>query len=179
MKNFYLWLEDLHALHQNTVSNFPTDRTKAEVREPKLSLTPMPENNELLVKANVPGKDDIYKASILFQNVNYQQLPKDKQLDLYHFLFTNPLNGHKFYIERLSMRGNNVKVDCSCPDFKNTFNTANYSQNALYGASSKLPSKRNPKNVPGLCKHLWRVVQELQQKGILIDSKTLTLMTYL
>lgn len=172
---FKQWMEDLNALHQNTVTGFDTEKRHnvvGEVGDPKMTVTPNPQMKELLVSAKVPSSDQktSYNTSILFKNVNFMPMPPGGQMTIGSYLITNPRNGQKYYLDQLSTHGHDVQVNCNCADFRKTFSKLNAQHGALLGDPDG-GTVRNPNSVPGMCKHLMRVVQKLMDRGILNSSE--------
>lgn len=62
---------------------------------------------------------------------------------------------------------NQVIVSCSCDDFKFMWETALNLKGAarIEYSNGQLPNEKNPKNIPGCCKHLYAVGQMLVDKG--------------
>lgn len=61
------------------------------------------------------------------------------------------------------LRNMKCKVSCDCKDFKFRFEVADYRQSAsdLKFSNGRFPTKTNPKNLPGICKHLLAVLEHL------------------
>lgn len=174
MGDFKLWLEDLHTLRHNTETGFNTQRRHNivdTVSDPTMAIVPRPESRQLLVKATVPGSQGkVYEPQILFNDVDFRMLPADDQMTIDTFLLRNPKNGRLYYLGKLSTRGQHVQVVCTCPDFIYTFADPNQKQGAYLG-TDQAPTPRNLNTLPGVCKHLLRLINKLGDKGVLVDGR--------
>lgn len=67
-----------------------------------------------------------------------------------------------------------VKVRCDCPDYQFSFWQANEKHDCHFGKGfprvkvSGVRDPRNPKQIPGLCKHLRALGKRLQDKHVLV-----------
>lgn len=121
-----------------------------------------PSETELLVNAVCKGETDTYQVEMLFTGVDAVKSP----IPLSDTISVDPIDGSSV----------DVKVRCSCMDFYYTFSWYNLQQNALSGEpmppytrvtpDSGLPPK-NPREVPGMCKHIIRLGDELKSKGVI------------
>lgn len=61
-----------------------------------------------------------------------------------------------------------VHVSCTCEDHLYTFEYALAERDAakITYSNSEFPIIKNPKLIPGLCKHLWVVVNKILEKGV-------------
>lgn len=83
-------------------------------------------------------------------------------------------DGQERSVEPIDLTKSNVKVRCNCLDFYFRFATWNYNDSSLWGRKPplyrKVPGSNrppvNPMRVPGVCKHIIRLVEHLQQIGI-------------
>lgn len=64
------------------------------------------------------------------------------------------------------------KVSCSCEDFMYVHEVANHDKGAadIDYSNGELPVVKNPKLRPGLCKHLYKLYQQVQHQ--LVKSKS-------
>jgi hypothetical protein len=76
------------------------------------------------------------------------------------------------FMGHIEYRKSEVKVRCDCPDFRWRFAWYNDKQKALYGVRPP-PYKRktdrppvNPRQLPGMCKHLFSMVKILGSRGV-------------
>jgi hypothetical protein len=82
-------------------------------------------------------------------------------------------DGRDYHMEPVDLTVNNVKVRCDCLDFYWRFAAIDFSDNALVGRAPPPYVRKtdyrppaNPMQVPGLCKHLLKLVQHLQGVGL-------------
>ncbi len=96
---------------------------------------------------------------------------------LYHVNFTNdgiPLGQTGAHVEPIPLTKDTARVSCDCMDFRFRFADNNNRDDSLAGepppAYQRVPGSNrpeaNPSRLPGMCKHLMRVVQELRRNRI-------------
>ena len=176
---FHNWLvlqeSNLQDLYTSTVQAFPrtTKRQHATdlVRIIELNWTPFLGVKTLFIKgiahSEESGKE--YSPMVLFKGVNYHNA-KDNQ----NWIEIVANDGRHYVFERLS-NDNDVLVRCDCNDFKWRFNYTDHIDTSLYGRVRKKyeanvnPGSANPLEMPGMCKHLIKLVQSLDHAGILED----------
>lgn len=106
-----------------------------------------------------------YNQVIIYDNVNFSDTKSEK--------FKIPVklaNGKKKYAEVPNSSTHPTKNRCSCLDFKFTWNYYDKTKEVLHGRPMPPPPGqpiRNPKKVPGLCKHLLQLVNYLYSKKII------------
>ena len=71
------------------------------------------------------------------------------------------------YVSTIEVRRQYVIVSCSCDDFKYTFEYALNKRGAakIEYSNGEPPVERNPKLVPGVCKHLFALGKKLIETG--------------
>jgi len=108
-----------------------------------------------------------YQQVIQFVRVNFE--PEDTDANA---TFTGT-NGEGYHVTPIELAGNNVKVRCNCLDFHWRFAAYDYNDNSLVGkppppyvrkTTNRPPA--NPLAVPGLCKHLLKLVRHLEGVGL-------------
>lgn len=80
-----------------------------------------------------------------------------------------------YHVHPIKLNNHNVKVRCNCLDFHFRFANYNSTDKSLVGRppppyvrkTTTRPSV-NPEQVPGMCKHLLKVVEVLEQNGLVI-----------
>jgi hypothetical protein len=82
-------------------------------------------------------------------------------------------DGQDYHVQPLQLAGHNVKVRCNCMDFYFRFANYNAQDKSLVGKPPPLYRRKtttrppvNPGQVPGMCKHLLKLVQTLQGAGL-------------
>jgi hypothetical protein len=101
-------------------------------------------------------------VNIQFSGLKYVDEPKDADVKEIEY------KDEKYYVQRPTLH-TNCTVRCSCPDFYFTWSYWNFKNKALFG---NLPKKyvrktttrpeRNPKHVPGICKHIFQLQSYLR-----------------
>lgn len=85
-----------------------------------------------------------------------------------------PLPDQEVGVQPIKLTAETSRVACSCMDFRFRFAPHNHQDDSLAGDPppqyQKVPGSNrpeaNPSNLPGICKHLMRVVQHLKQQRI-------------
>lgn len=126
----------------------------------------LPAEGKLLAKGTVRGSQGIeYQVAIQFEDVEYN--PQDGGV-------TFASSGKEYSITPLQKQTTDVKVACTCLDFRWRFAQYNDAKQALFGPKpslyAKVPnSKRgaaNPTHSPGVCKHLLDFADGLDTSGL-------------
>ena len=108
-----------------------------------------------------------YQAIMSFSGIDYQDEDTNDNVT-----FTGA-DGQDYHMAPISLSAQNVKVRCTCLDFRWRFSVQHQNQGTLYGPGPDIYQKKtdkqpnNPNNVPGVCKHLLRLGQELKANRIL------------
>lgn len=83
-------------------------------------------------------------------------------------------SGVDHYVRPVQLSTHNAKVQCNCLDFYHRFVTHNKQDKSLAGKQPPLYQRKttdrasvNPSQVPGVCKHLLKLVDTLKQTGLL------------
>lgn len=158
----------LNTLYQSTVAAFP-ETTKRQfvtdsIKIVELSWTPYLGVRTLFIKGRAVNEGRHYKPIILFKNVQYHET-KD------HPEIVELMIEKKYYLEKLQYSKNDVLVRCDCPDFKYRFADYNDKEKTLYGSKPKYEAQGivNPLELPGMCKHLLKMIDTLTHSGIMED----------
>ena len=157
-------------LERNTMTSFPNTKGRQFAVNPiqivNLELIPHDQSGGLEAKgiANSTGKQ--YQPQMLFTEVEFQEEDTPENIT-----FEGP-DGSEFHILPISLSNNNVKVRCTCLDFRWRFAIWNDKDGSLYGPGPGVYQKTtdrppvNPRQVPGLCKHLLKLAIELKNSNI-------------
>lgn len=156
-------------LYNGTLNNFDTPRRElsGRVRVVKKVFLPAIENGMLEVRATTSSLATKYTTRIQFENVEFSD--EDGQ----NVVSFKASDGQDYHIEPVGYNNDDVKVSCSCLDFYYRFSVWNYSDGSLLGDApdpyiKKTDSEpQNPNEVPGLCKHLIALTDELRRENIL------------
>lgn len=158
---------DLEGRTKQTFGNERKDKSN-RVQSYNLIFIPMEANNKLKVVANTQtSSKHTYNSNILFDNVHYLDGEQPN-------MFTFKGNDNSQYIINKLPKGNNVKVNCSCLDFYYRFSTWDDRFKSLDGNPPPPYIKKtnkpevNPMKSPGVCKHIMRLMDELQNQGIFL-----------
>lgn len=104
-----------------------------------------------------------------------------QRIILYKVQFAQPGEGNatqlpdsEVAIQPVKLNAETARVACDCMDFRFRFATNNDRDDSLAGnappAYQRVPGSNrpeaNPSHLPGMCKHIMRVVQDLKQKRI-------------
>ena len=126
------------------------------------------DNQQLLISATTKSKKgNDYQTQIMFEGVEYHQ--EDEQ-GLATFMGAE---GSDHTISKLNDSATHVKVACGCMDFYYRFAQYNFDNGTLLGDKpppyAKKPGSNrpsvNPTREPGMCKHLFGLMDHLKQQG--------------
>jgi hypothetical protein len=164
-------LNETSTIHQlkSTVNVFfdtPRDQKSRQVQVMNKVYVPFIEDSQLLIKANTKTTGNTYTTSILFNDVKFVE-PDTR------FAIEILTKGDKLYILPIKRRESDVLVSCTCLDFYYMFSVWNHKDTSLYGDAPEPYIKktdsplRNPRRVPGVCKHILRLSDILIQERVL------------
>jgi hypothetical protein len=178
LMQFHQWIarldeSSLITLYQSTEQAFPRTRKRQYatdlVKIVELNWSPYLGVRTLFIRGRAEsgesGKE--YQPMVLFKGVRYHPT-RDRQ-DLIEFVGSD---GRVYVIERLSYADNDVLLRCDCADFRWRFNYYDHLDKSLYGSKRRRYESAggppaNPKAMPGMCKHLIKLVQSLDHAGLL------------
>lgn len=151
-------------LYQSAVDAFPRTTKRQHAIDPvrivQLSWTPYVGLRTLFIKGLAENQGRNYKPAVLFKDVTYGTgIPV-------------VVNGIQYLIEQLSAENNDVLVRCDCPDFYWRFNYYDHVDQSLWGRKRKKYEgrglwKANPMEMPGMCKHLMKLMLALRDAKII------------
>ena len=156
----------LNSLYQSTVDAFPKTTRRQHstdsVRIVELSWTPFVGVRTLFIRGRATNEGREYYPVILFKDVNYA--PTNNRVNIV-------ANDAKNYaLERLKSSQNEVLLRCTCADFKYRFTHEDWADRSLYGSKQRRHESKgiaNPLGLPGMCKHLIKMVKSLDHAGLL------------
>ena len=141
----------------------------------KLRIVPQVNKESFFINTWVTGSTGSiqYKTSIMFEDITSERLNRGEKC-LKGFMKIRSPKKKLYCVEKPTMSKTKVKVRCSCEDFFFTYAFWNKGKDGLYGGPLK-PYKRkttdrperNPKHVPGMCKHLFKLVDELRVNKVI------------
>jgi hypothetical protein len=170
--NFSEWViqeSTLNDLYQSTVDSFPNTTLRQHAVDPikitQLSIVPFKGVKTIYFKGLAQNEGREYSPIILFKSVNFYNNQLRNTIEVVAD------DGETYYLEKLSPEKNNISVRCNCGDFHWRFNYYDHLDHSLYGKKRKKYEgnyRVNPKELPGLCKHLLKLSQALKDAEILI-----------
>lgn len=169
MKLSYLLESSLIDLHQSAVEAFPRTRMRQYATHPivitNLRWTPFLGMKTLFVKGLAQHEGREYNPIIVLKKVNY----KGGEITI------TASDGQEYSFDKLSLEQTDVVVRCNCPDFYWRFNYYNHKDKSLYGSKrgpyeSQGGAPANPRELPGMCKHLMKTVTVLKEAGIFSED---------
>lgn len=157
-------------LHQNVVSAFPstTKRHNAtgEVAIQNIQYIPYVGTKVLHIKSTATSNGHQYQQVIQFNGVTFENEDTDTNVTV------PTADGREQSMQPLELSRHNVKVRCTCLDFYYRFANYNSQDKSLVGKAPPVYVKKtdrppvNPSRTPGVCKHLLKLVEELQKAGV-------------
>lgn len=162
----------LDSLYDSIVKAFPNTSKRQyatdTIKVIKMDWTPFVGMKTLFVKGLVENEGKIYDTIILFKDVNYNVEMNSKN--------AVPLvasDGMLYYMGKIDENKNDVLARCNCPDYQFRFAYYNQLAGSLWGVKTKKYESQggppaNPKELPGLCKHLLKTSKALSQAKIFI-----------
>lgn len=168
--NFKEWLNiqesSLETLHQSAVDAFPTTIKRQyatnTIKIANIGWLPFVGMKTLFVKGLAQNEGKEYNPTIVFKSVDY-----NGDIELI------ASDGKPYNLKQLSLENSDVNVRCNCGDFYWRFNHFNYIDKSLQGRHRKKyearyhPGSANPEEMPGLCKHLMKLVKALKESKII------------
>jgi hypothetical protein len=153
-------------LYQSAVDAFPHTTKRQHAIDPirivQLNWTPFVGLKTLLVRGTAVNEGRTYKPIVLFKQVEYGTGIPLRASD-----------GRDYLLRPLSAENNDVLLRCDCKDFYWRFNYYDHLDKSLYGRKrSKYESQggppANPLEMPGMCKHLMKMLLALRDAELLL-----------
>jgi hypothetical protein len=120
----------------------------------------------LYIKCLATNEERQYHPMILFKGVNYRDRKSSSVIPL------KVNEAETRYVEIFDRSETQVLVRCDCKDFRWRFSYTDWNDRSLYGNKHKKyeangrGNPANPKELPGTCKHIMKMMNELQQVGL-------------
>jgi hypothetical protein len=121
----------------------------------------------LHVKSTSQSNGHQYNQALQFMRVVFEDADTDENVT------ATATDNTEFHCQPIDLINHNCKVRCSCLDFYYRFAFHNSGDNSLVGRAPPLYQRKttnrpsvNPGSVPGLCKHLLKLVEILQGSGL-------------
>lgn len=168
---FSNWLNEssLNDLYTSAVAAFPKTTLRQHAVDPiritQLSIVPFIGMKTIYFKGLAQNEGREYNPIILFKTVRYDSNSADA-------IRIVADDGSEHVLDKLSPATNEVNVRCNCPDFYWRFNYYDHLDYSLYGkkrAKYEGNYRINPKEMPGMCKHLMSMTKALTESGILVE----------
>lgn len=155
-------------LYISTVRAFPNTEMRQYATQPiritNIRWTPFRGTKTLFVKGLAQSEGNEYNPIVLFKNVDYTL----------NELTLAASDGGTYKLGKISLEHQNVSIRCNCPDFRWRFSYFDSLDKSLYGrkppkyvkaeGSNRPPA--NPLQLPGMCKHLIKLVEVLQKANL-------------
>lgn len=160
-------------LERNTMQFTPPTKKRQfavnAVNIQNLETVPAPQSGTLEIRATAQSGANQYQPIMLFSDVEFQEEDSPENVT-----FTGA-DSQEYHMMPISLTNHNVKVRCTCLDFRWRFSMYNQKTNSLYGPGPELYQKKtqrppnNPQGVPGLCKHLLALAIELKNNRLVVQ----------
>lgn len=158
-------------LEDNIERGFPETRKRQhatnEVTINNVQYMPYIGMKMLHVKSTSQSNGNEYRQALQFNGV---QFAAQDGPDVATFAASD---GEDYHVAPLELSGHNVKVRCNCMDFHYRFANYNAQDKSLVGKPPPLYQRKtnrppvNPAQVPGMCKHLLKLVEMLRRYGLI------------
>lgn len=157
-------------LETNIERGFPETRKRqhatGEVTIANVKYMPYIGMKTLHVSSTSTSNGHQYKQALQFNGVQFEGSDTETNATF------QASDGEDYHVQPLDLAGHNVKVRCNCLDFHYRFANYNSQDKSLVGRPPPLYQRKtnrppvNPTQVPGMCKHLLKLVQMLQRYGL-------------
>ena len=162
----------LYQLDRSTVNNFGPERevraNRVQVETLEFTTSQGKLGTQLTAIADVRGSTgERYKSTIVFKKV------KTEEADTPTNITVKSTNGDDIHLQAISLNSSDVMVRCSCLDFYWRFSLWNMRHKSLFGDGPDPYVKTtnrppvNPGQRPGVCKHLYKMIQKIKGQGIM------------
>lgn len=161
-----------YQLDRSTQKAFGNTRDQRSVQTQignvEFSATEDKGKKQLVVKSTVTGPTgNRYDAIIIFKNVTYEAEDTAQNVTI------QGIDGKPLHIDPYTTARSDVQVRCGCMDFYWRFANWNFKHYTLVGDKPapyvKVTDRPpvNPLQKAGTCKHLYKLAQQLQNKGLI------------
>ena len=158
-------------LYTNIQRGFPNTTKRQHATGPVVvqntQYTPYAANGGLQINSEVRSGGNLYTPVIQLLNVDFQQNDEPTNVTF------KATNDQDYHVVPVRLTDHNVKVRCNCLDFYHRFAVWNHADNSLFGPKPPPYQRKttdrpevNPQRVPGFCKHLIKLFQELEHEGL-------------
>lgn len=141
---------------------------QTQVGNIQFSATEDKGKKQLVVKSSVTGATGTkYDTIIIFKNVTFEAEDTATNISI------QGSDGKMLHIDPYTSARSDVFVRCGCMDFYWRFANWNFKHHALFGDKPAPYVKKtdrppvNPMQKAGTCKHLYKLIAQLRQKGLI------------
>jgi len=119
----------------------------------------------LQLSALANGGEKQYAPKIIFNKVEFENEDSSDNVTV------KSSSGDDIHFKPIDLSKNTMRVRCTCPDFYWRFAAFNAKDKSLDGRSPKPYQRKtnrgpaNPQQVPGMCKHLLKLIELMQNNG--------------
>ena len=161
-------------LKQEIERGFPDTKKRQhatnEVQVLTLQYTPIIKNNVLrLISTTSSDNGNTHSQVIDIKGMNFQPPNSGNTVKI------TDSKGTEHSITPAKLNTSNVGVFCDCEDYQMRFANLNIKNNCHIGPPPQRYVRKtttrppvNPMNVPGMCKHIIRITDDLKRQGILV-----------
>lgn len=160
-------------LHQHIQQGFPNTKRRQhvthEVRVTGIQYTPMLQNGILRINSSTTSNNgNAHTQALDIRDINFQPENSGNNVTI------QDNSGRSHSVTPAKLNVSTVAVYCDCEDYQMRFANFNIQNNCHLGppppryirkTTTRPPA--NPNQVPGMCKHIIKVTDELKQLGIL------------
>jgi hypothetical protein len=155
-------------LLQNVMNHFDhgRDDRASDVRITNTLFMPYLQEDQLEAEGESRTTNGQYTSRVIFDNVIFKD---EESSDTASVM---AVDGDEYFFNKINRNRSNVKVSCTCLDFHYRFAAFNHRDKALADKPPapyvKKTNKKpvNPAKVSGVCKHIIRMVEELDKDNI-------------
>lgn len=158
----------INDLYLSAVKAFPKTTKRQNSIDPviveSLRWIPYQGVKTLFIGGEIRNEQRHYKTIIVFKEINYNK----------NDIYIKANDGKVYKFGKISLEHNDVLLRCNCPDFNWRFNYYNHLDKSLFGTKrAKYESNggvmANPKELPGMCKHLMATIRSLKDAELFTD----------
>ena len=169
--DFKGWLNEstVNDLYNSTVDAFPKTTLRQHAIDPiritQFSVVPYKGFKSIYFKGLAQNEGREYHPIVLFKDVSFYNEREPNTIQIMAD------DGRAYNFEVLSPARNDVLLRCECKDFYWRFNYYDHLDHSLHGRKRKKYEgnyRINPKELPGMCKHLIKFLEALRDAGILL-----------
>src|SRR6185312_5193103 len=147
----------------NTLAHFLSNRkqSSSKVQIARTVFIPSLDDETLEVRATTNTKEQKYRTAIIFDDIEWLDEKEPNSASIIGS------DNNEYYLTRIPLNNIDVKVKCSCLDFYYRFAVWNHRDQSLIGKPPPPYIKTtdrppvNPSRVPGVCKHIIKLLDTL------------------